>query len=106
MRRELRSHNPESMYWHYLLHASDRIIHVGINQVSEGHFLWTTSLLRPGVWGKQWPSVEYLRMAKPFELSGNLEAPTLDDALTYIEDRMRDVQAGTDHVPFAHPNSP
>ncbi len=97
MRHELRSHSPETMYWYYLLHDGDRIIHVGINQISEGQFAWNTSLLRPGVWGKQWPSAEYARMAKPFELRGELEAPTLDNALAYIEERMHHVQAGTDH---------
>lgn len=92
MRRELRSYNPETMYWYYLLHHDDKIIHVGINRTAAGHFVWNSSLLRPGTWGKRWPSAEFARMAKPFELTDEVQCSKVEEVLDYVEDRMRNVE--------------
>jgi len=93
MHRELKSFNPETMYWYYLLKQDDKTIHVGIHQKSAGHFVWTSSLLRAGTWGKLWPSAEFAQTAKPFELTDEVQCSTVEEVLDYVEDRMRKVEA-------------
>jgi hypothetical protein len=93
---ELRLYNPESRYWYYLLHHGDTVIHVGIKRLSEGHFSWSTSLLRPGVWGKRWPSAEFALAAKPYEMDGEMDAACIHDALAKVEEELLHVEVTAD----------
>jgi len=86
------------MYWYYLLHDEAKTIHVGIRVESEGRFAWNTSLLRPGTWGKRWPSDEFAGKSKPFELHGEARFPTLEEVLDYVEERIRKVVATENHA--------